>query len=64
MLVNQRIKWSYEYHFGKSPWFPAYLDYKRNRDSESFRLNSALEEFFEYTISLEERIRHSEKVND
>ena len=56
-LVKQRIKWEYEYHFGKEPWFPAFLDYKKNRNSESFRLNAAMEEFFEYVISLEEKLK-------
>jgi len=56
-LVKQRIKWGYEYHFGKEPWFSAFLDYKKNRDSELFRLNSSIEEFFEYVISLEEKLK-------
>lgn len=59
-LLKQRVKWEYEYHFGKEPWFPAYLDYKKNKDSESFRLNAALEEFFCYTIVLEEKLARLE----
>lgn len=56
MLVQQRIKWEYEYFFGKEPWFPEYLDYKKNRDSEFWRTNVALEEFFAYVMVLEEKV--------
>lgn len=57
MLVEQRIKWEYEYHFGKEPWFPEYLAFKKNKDSESWRSSAALEEFFCYVLSLEEKCK-------
>lgn len=55
-LVKQRIKWEYEYAFGKPVEFQAFLDYKKYRHTEDFRLNSGLEQFMEYTISLENKI--------
>ena len=59
MLVDQRMKWECDYFFGKEPWFPAFLEYKKNRRLESFRLNAAMEEFFEYVICLEEEVKYA-----
>lgn len=52
-LVKQRLAW--ETHLGciESPSFKAYDDYKKNRLSEHFRLNSNLESFFEWVRVLE-----------
>lgn len=55
-LVKQRLKWEAKYALGANPQFKAYEDYKKNRLSEGFRLNSGLEEFMEYVISLEKRL--------
>lgn len=57
MPVEQRIKWEYEYFFGKQPWFIPYLDFKENRDSEHWSAHPQLEEFFCYVISLEEKCK-------
>lgn len=54
MLVEQRKKWREAYFNGKEVWFPAFVEYKKKRHLESFRLNSGMEEFFEYVIVLEE----------
>jgi len=55
-LVKQRLAWEVKYYLGAPHEFKAYEDYKKNRLSEHFRLNAALEEFMEYTISLENKI--------
>lgn len=55
-LVRQRLEWEAKYALGGKPQFKAYEDYKKNRLSEGFRLNSGLEEFMEYVISLEMRL--------
>ena len=55
-LVKQRLAWETRYALGEKHSFPAFTDYKENRLSEHFRLNAALEEFMEYTISLENKI--------
>lgn len=61
-LVKQRIKWEYEYAFGKPVEFQAFLDYKKYRDTEDFRLNASLENFMEYVISLENKITELTKI--
>lgn len=55
-LVKQRLAWESKYALGDDHNFPAFTDYKENRMSEHFRLSSSLEEFMEYTISLENKI--------
>lgn len=55
-LVKQRLAWEAKYALGADHNFPAFTDYKENRVSEHFRLSSSLEEFMEYTISLENKI--------
>lgn len=52
-LVKQRLAWEAQYALGASPSFKAYEDYKKNRLSEHFRLNSSLESFFEWVRVLE-----------
>lgn len=57
MAVKQRLAWEAKYAMGQSHEFKAYEDYKKSRLSEDFRLNSGLEEFFEFVISLENKLR-------
>lgn len=52
-LVKQRLAWEAQYALGDPPSFKAYEDYKKNRLSEDFRLNSGLESFFEWVRVLE-----------
>jgi len=56
-LVKQRLAWEVKYHLGAPNEFKAYEDYKNNRLSENFRLNSGLEEFFEWVRVLEEKVK-------
>ena len=56
MLIEQRLKWEQEYLEGKAPTFRAYLDYKKHRNTEYFRLNQSLEEFFEFVLMLESKV--------
>ena len=52
-LVKQRLAWEVKYYLGAPHDFKAYEDYKKNRLSENFRLNSGLEEFMEWVRVLE-----------
>jgi hypothetical protein len=54
-LVSEREAWAESYGQGEAPELQAYLEYKKNRFSEGFRLTRALEKFFEYVIHLEEK---------
>jgi hypothetical protein len=56
-LVKQRLAWEVKYSLGEPHQFKAYEDYKKNRLSEYFRLHSGLEEFFEYVMVLENKVR-------
>lgn len=56
-LVKQRLAWEAKYALDADHNFPVFTDYKENRMSEHFRLSSSLEEFFEYVISLEEKLK-------
>lgn len=56
-LVKQRLAWEVKYYLGAPNEFKAYEDYKKNRLSENFRLNSGLEEFFEFVRSLEGKLK-------
>lgn len=58
-LVKQRDQWKEEFRNGEKPFFPAFDDYKQNRDSEYFRLNASMEQFFEYVLFLEESLNDS-----
>lgn len=58
-LVKQRDQWKQGFTNGEKPSFPAFDDYKKNRDSEYFRLNASIEQFFEYVLFLEERLNDS-----
>lgn len=58
-LVKQRDQWKQGFRNGEKPFFPAFDDYKKNRDSEYFRLNASIEQFFEYVLFLEERLNDS-----
>jgi hypothetical protein len=55
-LVKQRLIWETKYSLGEQHSFPAFTEYKENRMSEHFRLSSSLEQYFEYVISLENKI--------
>lgn len=61
-LVKQRLVWEAEYALGVETNFTAFKEYKEKRLSEDFRLSSYIEKFFEYTISLERRIKQLEKL--
>ena len=56
-LVKQRLAWECKYSLGAPHEFKAYEDYKNNRLSENFRLNSGLESFFEWVRVLEEKVK-------
>lgn len=58
-LVKQREEWKQRFRNGDKPFFPAFDDYKKNRDSEYFRLNTSMEQFFEYVLYLEEKLNDS-----
>lgn len=55
-LVKQRLEWEAEYALGVESDFIAFKEYKEKRMSEDFRLSSSLEQYFEYVISLENKI--------
>lgn len=55
-LVRQRDQWKQGFRDGQEPFFPAFHDYKKNRNSEYFRLSASVEEFFEYVLYLEEKL--------
>ena len=55
-LVEQREKWKRGFRNGEKPFFLAFNDYRKNRDSEYFRLNASMEEFLEYVLYLEEKL--------
>lgn len=59
-LVKERLKWETEYSLGKPCSFKAFLDYKEQRLSEMFRLPREMESFFEYVISLENKLTKSQ----
>ena len=61
-LVKQRLAWEAMYALGVGTDFQPFLDYKENRLSELHRQSRAIEKFYEYTISLERRLK--EKEND
>lgn len=58
-LVKERLKWEAEYALGEPCTFKAFLDYKEQRLSEMFRLPREMERYFEYVISLENKINKS-----
>ena len=58
-LVKERLKWETEYSLGEPCTFKAFLDYKEQRLSEMFRLPREMESFFEYVISLENKLTKS-----
>lgn len=53
MLVEQRNGWYAEFEAGEKFDFPAYREYLKNRESNSFRMSGAMERFFEYVRYLE-----------
>lgn len=55
-LVKQRLAWEAMYAIGVDTDFQPFLDYKENRLSELHRQSRAIEKFYEYTISLENKI--------
>lgn len=58
-LIKERLNWETEYALGQSCTFKAFLDYKEQRLSEMFRLPREMERFFEYVISLENKLTKS-----
>ena len=58
-LVRERLKWATEYALGQPCTFKAFLDYKEQRLSEMFRLPREMEKYFEYVISLENKLNKS-----
>lgn len=56
-LVKQRLAWEARYALGIESDFLAYKEYKEKRLSENFRIHSEMEKFFEWVISLENKIK-------
>jgi hypothetical protein len=55
-LVKQRLAWEAEYALGAESDFLAFKDYKEKRLSEYYRQSKSMEKFYEYVISLENKI--------
>ena len=55
-LVKQRLAWEAEYALGAESDFVAFKEYKENRLSEYHRQSKSMEKFYEYVISLENKI--------
>lgn len=56
MLVKQRKQWRENFCKGGKPKCKALAEYRENRDSESWRLNSSYEEVCEYVMHLERQL--------
>lgn len=66
MLVEQRNNWRKELEEGRKPdvtWI--YLDdYRKNRDSDSWRMASGVEQLCEYILYLEDKVDGISKERD
>lgn len=56
-LVKTRNKWRNEFKEGKKPFSPVLDDYRKNRDSEYWRVSQTAEVLLEYILYLEGELR-------
>lgn len=55
-LVAEREQWAENFINGNKPSNPALEDYRKFRNSESWRIHSSIEEVFEYILYLEKKL--------
>ncbi|WP_210498341.1 hypothetical protein [Vibrio crassostreae] len=56
-LVKTRNKWRKEFEEGKKPFSPVLDDYRKNRDSEYWRVSRTAEVLLEYILYLESELQ-------
>lgn len=61
-LVTERNNWAEKFSNGLKPLNPALEDYRKFRNSEGWRVHSAIEEVFEYILYLEEKLKNKENI--
>lgn len=60
-LVQSRNSWCKEYDAGEKPSWPPYEEYVKNRDSEMWRSSIAAEQFYEYVMWLESKLKEKDE---